>query len=159
MPVAEMDDDAAKLEQEKDMEMPRRECWRRSSRERDKTSDNERVTEGDATTEAMQSNLIQYGEFRTAELILGMKITASSGMCKDVFATIPMPMEYPEQKVRVTSTDFPATARYFVRPLTDTVQQLVITIPAGSPEFGLGSNGAYRSSERRRYLGQQILSC
>lgn len=87
----------------------------------------------DAKSEAEPSKLIQYGEYRTEELVLGMKLTASTGLCKEIFATIPMPMEYPEQKVRVTSTNFPATARYYVRPLTETVQQLVITMPAVAP--------------------------
>lgn len=85
------------------------------------------------SAEATPSDLIQLGEFRTEELILGVKITASTGMCKEIFATIPMPMEYPEQKVRVISSNFPATARYYLRPLTDTVQQLVITVPSMAP--------------------------
>ena len=86
---------------------------------------------------ATPSDLIQLGEFRTEELILGVKITASTGMCKEIFATIPMPMEYPEQKVRVISSNFPATARYYLRPLTDTVQQLVITVPSMAPNSTL----------------------
>jgi hypothetical protein len=91
----------------------------------------------DKPAEATPSDLIQLGEFRTEELILGVKITASTGMCKEIFATIPMPMEYPEQKVRVISSNFPATARYYLRPLTDTVQQLVITVPSMAPNSTL----------------------
>jgi hypothetical protein len=92
-------------------------------------------TEGNAA--ATPPQLIQLGDYRTEELILGLKLTTSSGFCNDVFATIPMPMEYPEQKVRVISTNFPAAAKYYVRPLTDTVQQLVITLPSVAPNTTL----------------------
>lgn len=91
--------------------------------------------EGNAA--ATPPQLIQLGDYRTEELILGLKLTTSSGFCNDVFATIPMPMEYPEQKVRVISTNFPAAAKYYVRPLTDTVQQLVITLPSVAPNTTL----------------------
>lgn len=74
------------------------------------------------------SDLIKLGEYRKAELVIGLKIT-SSGLCQNIHATIPMPMDFPEQKVRLISTNFPATAKYYVRPLSEGVQQLVIDIP------------------------------
>lgn len=132
IPVVEQGGDTPQPEPPADKEML----------EKDKTdkglADQADATKGDSAkedsnSEATPSTLIQYGDFRTEELILGMKFTASSGLCKEVFATIPMPMEYPEQKVRVIATNFPATARYYVRPLTETVQQLVITMPAVAP--------------------------
>lgn len=74
------------------------------------------------------SDLIKLGEYRKAELVIGVKIT-SSGLCQNIHATIPMPMDFPEQKVRLISTNFPVTAKYYVRPLSEGVQQLVIDIP------------------------------
>ncbi len=74
------------------------------------------------------SDLIKLGEYRKAELVIGVKIT-SSGLCQNIHATIPMPMDFPEQKVRLVSTNFPVTAKYYVRPLSEGVQQLVIDIP------------------------------
>lgn len=82
--------------------------------------------DGEATVAV--SDLIKLGDFRKAELVIGVKIT-SSGLCQNIHATIPMPMDFPEQKVRLISKNFPATANYYVRPLSEGVQQLVIDIP------------------------------
>jgi hypothetical protein len=131
-PVVEPGDDTPQPERPADEEMPNQDMNDQADPTKgDAAKDSS--TKDDSNSEATPSSLIQYGDFRTEELILGMKFTASSGLCKEVFATIPMPMEYPEQKVRVIGTNFPATARYYVRPLTETVQQLVITMPAVAP--------------------------
>ncbi len=83
------------------------------------------------------SNLIKLGDYRTAELVLGLKLTASSGMCQNIYATVPMPMNYPEQKVRLLEKNFPVNATYYVRPLTEGVQQLVIQVPSLAPNATL----------------------
>jgi hypothetical protein len=134
VPVVPVGEDEPKPAETPDQDMPNPDMPDNDDTGNDiKTKGDKESDKADSNAEVTASSLIEYGEYRTEELILGMKITASSGLCKDVFATIPMPMEYPEQKVRVTATNFPATARYYVRPLTATVQQLVITIPAVAP--------------------------
>ena len=74
------------------------------------------------------------GDVRTQQYRVGLVVTAEGGPCSGIYATLPVPAEWPEQKVRVASEDvspFVRTVRY--RALPGGVKQMVEIpeLPAG----------------------------
>ena len=70
------------------------------------------------------------GDVRTQQYRVGLVVTAEGGPCSGIYATLPVPAEWPEQKVRVASEDvspFVRTVRY--RALPGGVKQMVVEIP------------------------------
>lgn len=60
----------------------------------------------------------------------GLRITATTGPLANVMATIPVPMDWPEQQVQVLEEDIsPTVGRVDYRPLGKGVRQMVIEIP------------------------------
>lgn len=61
-----------------------------------------------------------FGASRTIKWRSGMVFEAlSGGTCTDILGTIPVPMEYPEQKVRIIEENFPNVARVGYRELKE----------------------------------------
>lgn len=70
------------------------------------------------------------GDRRTQRYRVGVVVTAVGGPCRGIYATTPVPAEWPEQQVRVISEDFsPAVRSTRFRMLADGVKQLLISIP------------------------------
>ena len=70
------------------------------------------------------------GDVRTQRYRVGLKMTAVSGACRDIYATMPVPAEWPEQKVRIVSEDVsPEVKSLTYRSLNDGVKQMVVEIP------------------------------
>ena len=73
---------------------------------------------------------VRYGEARTHKYRVGVRITAVGGSCKGLYATIPVPMDWPEQQVRIVDEDFsPPSTKVRYRTLDKGVQQMLVTIP------------------------------
>jgi transglutaminase-like putative cysteine protease len=61
---------------------------------------------------------------------IGVEVTADGGPCKGIVATTPMPIDWPEQRVRVTHEDIaPFVRGVTYRKVGGTVKQMVISIP------------------------------
>jgi len=61
---------------------------------------------------------------------VGVRVTASGGPCKGIAATTPIPMDWPEQKVKVVAEDFnPSVKNVNYRMLNGTVKQMTINMP------------------------------
>ncbi len=74
---------------------------------------------------------VQLGKSRPVQYRVGVEITASAGACRDIYATMAIPREWPEQTVRIVEQDLsPEVAPIQFRDLTDTVRQMVIQVPA-----------------------------
>lgn len=72
---------------------------------------------------------IRLGQQQKHVIKVGFKIRAG-GPCQGVFATVPVPMEWPEQKVRIIDENVSASVSNFeYRTLDDGVRQLVVQIP------------------------------
>ena len=72
---------------------------------------------------------IRFGQKQTHRIKIGFKIRAG-GPCQGVFAAVPVPMEWPEQQVRVVEEDVSASvSAYDYRILDDGARQLVVQIP------------------------------
>lgn len=70
------------------------------------------------------------GDVLTQRYRVGFTMTAIGGPCRDVHATLPVPVEWPEQKVRVVSEDVsPEVKSLTYRTLDDGVKQMVVEIP------------------------------
>lgn len=72
----------------------------------------------------------RLGEMSTQEIHVGIVVTAVGGPCQGIVATAPVPIDWPEQKVRVVQEDFSALVRHVdYRMVGDTVKQMVLTVP------------------------------
>ncbi|MFM7109275.1 MAG: transglutaminase-like domain-containing protein [Planctomycetaceae bacterium] len=70
------------------------------------------------------------GDVRTQRYRVGVIMTAAAGACRGVYATLPVPADWPEQKVRVVSEDVsPAVKKLTYRMLAEGVKQMVVEIP------------------------------
>lgn len=61
---------------------------------------------------------------------VGAIITAQGGPCAQILATVPVPTDWPEQKVKVVDEDVSPYARINYRVLDNGVKQMLIQIPS-----------------------------
>ena len=81
--------------------------------------------EGEKTTSGPR-----LGESRTQKFRVGVEVKAVGGPCKGIYATMPVPADWPEQKVQVVSEDLSADVRGLrYRTLPGGVKQMVVEIP------------------------------
>jgi len=74
------------------------------------------------------------GESRTQRWQAGMEVRAIGGPCRGIVGTVPVPLDWPEQKVRVVDEEITPNARVTYRMVDGTVKQMVVSIrylPAG----------------------------
>lgn len=73
---------------------------------------------------------IQLGEEHTELYRVGMIISAKSGPCRGITGSIPFPVDWPEQHVKVVSEDISASVREVAyRDNGTTVLQMLVDIP------------------------------
>lgn len=73
---------------------------------------------------------VSLGESSVRKYQIGVRVKASKGACKALRATLPIPIDWPEQTVRVVEEDIsPRVRRVGERKLTDTVTQMTVEIP------------------------------
>lgn len=73
---------------------------------------------------------VRLGPSATKELRIGMIVSAGSGPCRGIVATAPVPIDWPEQRVRVVEEDFSPNVREIdYRQIGDTVKQMVLNVP------------------------------
>lgn len=72
----------------------------------------------------------RLGESRTQKFRVGVEVKAVGGPCKGIYATMPVPADWPEQKVQVVSEDLSADVRGLrYRTLPGGVRQMIVEIP------------------------------
>ena len=80
--------------------------------------------------EASSDNGVRFGESTTHKYQAGVVIKAVRGSCKGLFATVPVPLAWPEQDVQVIEEDTsPEVKRIRYRSIEGTVRQMLIDIP------------------------------
>lgn len=72
----------------------------------------------------------QYWAERKLQMRFGLQFYSNDNVCRELFATLPFPRNWPEQKVTVLGADLPNQARYKEREIAGGVKQLVIEVPA-----------------------------
>ena len=72
----------------------------------------------------------RLGDARTQKFRVGVVVKAVGGPCKGIYATMPVPADWPEQKVQVVSEDLSADVRGLrYRMLPGGVRQMIVEIP------------------------------
>ena len=70
------------------------------------------------------------GDARVQRFRVGVVVTAEGGPCRGIHATMPVPIEWPEQKVRIVSEEVsPGVRNLRYRDLAPGVRQVVVDIP------------------------------
>ena len=81
------------------------------------------------------------GDIRVQRYRVGVIVAAEGGPCGGIYATLPVPAEWPEQQVMVIKEEVSKGVRdLHYRPMGGGVQQLVVTIPsvaAGGKEYAV----------------------
>jgi hypothetical protein len=101
-------------------------------------------------TTASGDNGPKLGSAQTKTIKIGVKIKAVGGPCRGIVASVPIPTDWPEQKVKTGEEDLsPGVHHVTYRTLEGGVKQMIITIPtlaAGEEAHALVSFEVTRSS-------------
>jgi len=71
----------------------------------------------------------RYGEPETIRFRVGAEITASRGAWRGLVAMVTVPLECPEQEVKIVDEDFSPEAEVTYRMLQDGARQMLISVP------------------------------
>jgi Transglutaminase-like superfamily len=77
---------------------------------------------------------IELWSTRKLKMRFGMQFFSHDNNCTQLFATIPFPKEWDEQKVTILSAELPENAKYKEREVPGGAKQLVLTVPALGPQ-------------------------
>ncbi len=70
------------------------------------------------------------GDVRSQKYRVGVSVTAEGGPCRGIYATLPVPADWPEQKVQIVSEDLSPDVRSLrYRTLAGGVKQMIVEIP------------------------------
>jgi hypothetical protein len=73
---------------------------------------------------------LRLGKEDVSQYRIGLEVTAEAGACRGLYATLPVPQDWPEQTVRVIEEDVtPQVRRVQYRVLEGAVKQMVVEIP------------------------------
>jgi len=72
----------------------------------------------------------RFGDVREQRFRVGVVVTSAAGPCRNVYATMPVPAEWPEQRVRVVAESVSSGVRGpRYRTLAEGVRQMLVEIP------------------------------
>jgi hypothetical protein len=73
---------------------------------------------------------VKFDKELVQRIRIGLKVRAVGGPCGGIHGTVPIPMDWPEQKVSVVAEEYsPAVKRRPNRDVDGTVQQMIVAIP------------------------------
>ncbi|MEX2188678.1 MAG: transglutaminase-like domain-containing protein [Pirellulales bacterium] len=73
---------------------------------------------------------VKFDKELVQRIRIGMKVRAVGGPCVGIYGTVPIPMDWPEQKVSVVAEEYSAAVeRRPNRDVDGTVQQMIVSIP------------------------------
>jgi Transglutaminase-like superfamily len=78
---------------------------------------------------AAESEAIRLDKQVITRWQFGLEVTAVGGQVTGIQATLPVPMDWPEQKVKVIAEDHAKNSKVSYRVLDDSVKQMVVAIP------------------------------
>ena len=77
-----------------------------------------------------QASGVRYGEAITHKYRVGVVVSAVGGTCRGLFATVPVPLDWPEQRVQIVEEDIsPEVKNVRYRTTDDLVSQMLVEIP------------------------------
>ena len=88
-------------------------------------------TKTDEPPAADAADSARFGPPHVMTYRIGAEITATRGPCRDILAMVAVPLECPEQEVKVINEDFsPEVREVTYRDLGDGAKQMLISVPA-----------------------------
>lgn len=70
-----------------------------------------------------------FGETRIQQYRVGVRVTARGGRCRDIYATLPIPMDWPEQQARIIEQDTSNDIRRLrFREIPGAAKQMIVEI-------------------------------
>lgn len=76
----------------------------------------------------------QLGKELTSRYQIGMIVTAQGGPCNGIYATAPVPVDWPEQKVQIVGEELsPIVQKIDYRMVAGTVKQMLVSMPLVPP--------------------------
>jgi hypothetical protein len=79
--------------------------------------------------QADDANAIRFDKTITTRWRFGVQVAADGGPVTGIVATLPVPMDWPEQKVRIVEENISPRTRVTYRAIDDAVKQMVVSIP------------------------------
>jgi transglutaminase-like putative cysteine protease len=103
----------------------------------------------DVGTPAASAKGPKLGESLTKKMKIGVSVTAVGGTCRGIVSTVPVPTDWPEQKVTILDEDLsPSIHKVSYRTIDGGAKQMVVTMP----ELRSGEEAhAYVTFEFTRY--------
>ncbi|MDZ4848938.1 MAG: transglutaminase-like domain-containing protein [Pirellulaceae bacterium] len=80
--------------------------------------------------EADPQSSVQYWAHRNFKMRFGLQFQSNDNHCRELYATIPFPRNWPEQQVKILGADLPDFSRYKERELPAGAKQLLLEVPA-----------------------------
>ncbi len=85
---------------------------------------------GQFQEKSLDSHAPQFGMSGIQRYRVGVRVVAQGGRCRDIYATLPVPMDWPEQKVRIVDEDTTTDIRRLrFRDLNSAARQMIVEIP------------------------------
>src|SRR4051812_48663444 len=81
------------------------------------------------TVFAEKSADVKLGKIATSRWRFGVEVTAEGGPVTGIVATLPVPMDWPEQKVKIVEEDISPRAKVSYRVVDGAVKQMLVNIP------------------------------
>ena len=79
---------------------------------------------------SLNSHAPQFGVSGIQRYRVGVRVVAQGGRCRDIYATLPVPMDWPEQGVRIVDEDTTTDIRRLrFRDLHGAARQMIVEIP------------------------------
>ena len=82
-----------------------------------------------AIVRAEESTAIKFGKSTVSKWQFGVEVTAVGGPVTGIVATLPVPMDWPEQKVKIVAEDVSPKTKVSYRVLDKAVKQMQVNIP------------------------------
>lgn len=92
----------------------------------------------------------ELGESQTQYWKVGMKVTAVGGPCMKIVGYVPVPVEWPEQQVKVVEEDISPQAKISYKRIDKNMKLMVISVPqlpAGQTAYALVTYEVTRSAQ------------
>lgn len=104
---------------------------------------------GQFKTDAVDPRAPKLQPGLTQRLQVGVKVTASGGPCKGIVATVPVPLEWPEQQLKIVNEEISTTVKPIKYRITGGLRQMLVEIPqlpAGQEAKAILTFEVYRAS-------------
>ena len=72
----------------------------------------------------------RFGAMGIQRYRVGVRVVAEGGRCRDIYATLPVPKDWPEQRVRIVQEDTTTDVRHLrFRDVDNAARQMIVEIP------------------------------